>query len=297
MFRVTVPATSGNIGIGFDTAGLAVDIFNYVDFEARPSGLVIETPGAAFAVPRDGRNLIYRAAKKAAQTIGKPLPGLYMKQYGNIPHTRGLGSSAACIVAGIMIAEILLGHPLSQSERLEIATVMEGHPDNAAPAIYGGVCISVQDGRQIITSPIAVKNDLMVAVLVPDFTLSTRRAREVLPKAVSVPDAVHNIGRMGLFVSALYSGDYSLLRVALDDRLHQPYRKGLIQNFDRVVQAALSAGAYGACLSGAGPTILAFAPDDSAFLPRLEERLQGIGGGWKPLLVPFNQRGAFVQAL
>lgn len=297
MYKVTVPATSGNIGVGFDTAGLAVDIFNYVEFEKRPSGLHIEAPGAAFPVPKDGRNLIFRAAKKTAETLGKPLPGIYMKQYGKIPHTRGLGSSAACIVAGILMAETLLETPLSKSQRLEIATVMEGHPDNAAPAIYGGVCISVKDQGKILTTPISVKEDLMVAVMIPDFTLSTKRAREVLPSSVSIPDAVSNIGRMGIFVSALYSGDYSRLQAALDDKLHQPYRKPLVKNFDAVVRAALDCGAYGACLSGAGPTILAFVPKKDGLLPLLQKRLQTIQGGWKVILTPFNQKGAFVETL
>lgn len=296
MYRVSIPATSGNMGVGFDSTGLAIDLFNTIEFKALPSGLVIEAPDAPFPVPLDGRNLVYRAAKETASYLKQPLPGLFMRQYSSIPHTRGLGSSAACIVGGILIADTLLDASLSKQQMLEIATKMEGHPDNAAPALYGGVCISVKCDDGYLSQPITLAPGLGVAAIVPSFTLSTKKAREVLPRQVSVTDAVSNIGRMGLLVSALQNGDFSLLHTALDDRLHQPYRKSLIEGYSQVEDAAYRAGAYGVCLSGAGPTLLAFFPlDKEDFASLLEQHLSSIPGNWKPMVTQFNQGGAFVE--
>ena len=295
--KVHIPATSANMGVGFDAAGLALGIYNTIVFERRPSGLEIEAVHPKFRAPRDERNLIYRAAKFAADALGAALPGLYLRQDDHIPHTRGLGSSAACIVGGIMLADQLLEAHLTQDQILALATQMEGHPDNAAPAIFGGVCVSVRcaDGG-ICTQHIPVRDDLGVVALVPDFTLSTRRAREVLPETVSRADAVANTSRMGLLVSLLYTGKYDLLQEALADRLHQPYRKALIPQYDAVASAAQKAGAYGVCLSGAGPTMLVFYPaQDAAFAERLSRALSGIEGGWQPVFTHIDQRGAYIE--
>lgn len=296
MYKVTVPATCANIGVGFDSTGLAVDLHNAVEFEAIESGLIIEADNKNFNVPKDKSNLIYKSAVQCADTLGKKLPGLHMKQIDKIPHTRGLGSSSACIVAGLLIATTLLGENLGKQELLAIANEIEGHPDNVAPAIYGGVCISVMEEGKLVSHPIPVKDDICVAAIVPDFTLSTKKAREVLPKSVSMADAISNTARCGLLVSALYSGDYSLIDAALADRLHQPYRKTLITGYDEVREAAKKAGAYGSCISGAGPTMLAFFSNkDKELSAKLEANLKGIEGGWTPMVMNFDTKGAFVE--
>lgn len=298
MYRVHIPASSGNMCVGFDSTGLALQIYNSIDFEARKSGLVIEMDAPAPFIPTDGRNLIVRAARRAADCMGKRLPGLYLKQYNRIPHTRGLGSSAACIVGGILLADTLLGAGWSRERVLSLASEMEGHPDNVAPAIYGGVCISAKAEDGYLVRPVPVGEDLAVCVAIPSFTLSTRKAREVLPASVPMKDAVSNIANMGLLVASLYERDYTHLGAALHDRLHEPYRKTLIQGFDDVIQAAYDLGAYGACLSGAGPTILIFLPAGKQdFERQLQEKLRSIPGGWKAVLTDFDRRGAFVETL
>lgn len=298
MWKVNIPASSGNIGVGFDCAGLAIAVYNAIDFEARESGLVIEQSVPAPYIPCNENNMIFQAAKFAADKLGKKLPGLYLKQYNAIPHTRGMGSSAACSVGGILIADTVLRANLSKEEVLELATELEGHPDNAAPAIFGGACVSAKRPSGIVTRPIPIREDLALCLAIPSFTLSTKKARGVLPKQISVSDAICNISGMGLLISAFYSGDYSALRIALDDKLHQPYRKGLISHFDQVLDAFYAAGAYGACLSGAGPTILAFVDKaDKGLAQRVASKTKNFPGGWKIVASDFDRKGAIVQKL
>ena len=297
MYQVRIPATSANMGVGFDCAGLALDIYNTIAFERRKSGLQIEFAHPEPFVPRDGRNLIVRAARFAADKIGRKLGGLYLRQDDHIPHTRGLGSSAACIVGGIHIANTLLDGRLSREDMLEIATELEGHPDNAAPALYGGVCVSTRYEGKVLTQNIPVREDLAVCPIVPSFTLSTKKSRDVLPAGVTRQDAIQNIACMGLLVSALYTGDYRLLAPAMQDRLHEPYRKALIPGFDDVERVALEQGAYAVCLSGAGPTLLAFYPAGGNSPEKLSAALAGVPGGWKAISSGFDRRGAYVEAL
>lgn len=298
MYSVKIPATSANMGVGFDSTGLAVELYNTIHFFEIEEPLIIETDKESPNVPRDKRNLIYRAAKYTAEKYGKRLPGLYMKQFDDIPSTRGLGSSAACIVGGICIADTLLGLGLDRMEMLNIATDLEGHPDNVAPAIFGGVCISAVDDGRVVSHPIPIRDDLAVAVLIPSFTLSTKKARSVLPEQVSMADAINNISREGLLISALYSGNYELLSTALQDRLHQPYRKRLIAGYDKVTGICGECGAYASCISGAGPTILSFFPaakEDTEAL--LNSRLADIAGGWRAIVAPFDRQGFTVKIL
>lgn len=298
IYSVKIPATSANMGVGFDSTGLAIELYNTIHFFEIEEPLIIETDKESPNVPKDKRNLIYRAAKYTAEKYGKKLPGLYMKQFDEIPSTRGLGSSAACIVGGICIADTLLGLGLERMEMLNIATDLEGHPDNVAPAIFGGVCISAVDDGRVVSHPIPIRDDLAVAVLIPSFTLSTKKARSVLPEQVSMADAINNISREGLLISALYSGNYELLSTALQDRLHQPYRKRLIAGYDKVTGICGDCGAYASCISGAGPTILSFFPaakEDTEAL--LNARLADIAGGWRAIVAPFDRQGFTVNIL
>jgi len=302
MFRVHVPATSGNLCVGFDSTGLAINIYNSIDFSARESGVVIENDRPALHTSSAESNLIVRAARAAAQELGMSLPGLYIKQYDRIPSTRGLGSSAACIVGGILIADRLLGAHMPRQQILALAAQMEGgFPDNAAAALYGGICISTrrEDGS-FFTRSIPVARDLELCVIVPQFSLPTQKARGVLPRMVKRSDAAFNVANMGLLVSALYEREYKLLRLALRDRLHEPYRKPLIEGYDEVCELAISLGAYATCLSGSGPSILAFIP---AALPdyagKLNDalRTRRTPGRWRATQAEFDRRGATVEML
>ncbi len=300
MKRVNIPATSGNMGVGFDSIGFAMNLYNSVDFGPSPSGrLLIEQAEGGCHIPCDERNLVYKAALETAAALHKPLPPLHLIQHNRIPLASGLGSSAACIVGGILIASEILGKPLSKEEALKIAARMEGHPDNAAPALYGGITVSkaVLDGYLTINLP--VKGDLAVCAATPriKIKLSTLDSRKALPACYPPADVVNNLGCTALLVSAIYSGDYSLFKTALADRLHQPYRKKFIPGFDDIIARALELGAYGACLSGAGPTMLAFVPEGEkeAFARRLGERFPEKTVEWDVRALSICQKGAHIE--
>jgi homoserine kinase len=275
MQTLRIPASSGNVGVGFDSTGLSISLYNEIDFAVAKNGKLTIEQATGENIPCNAHNLVYKAAQQTASYLQKELPPLFLRQYNHIPLASGLGSSAACIVGGIMIADALLGGNLSKADMLKIATKMEGHPDNAAPVIYGGVCISQMEQNGIFTYPLAIKESLSLALIIPNTSLATKKARSVLPGEIPVKDAVHNIACMGLLVSALLQEEYALLEKALDDRLHQPYRKELIPNFDTIIAHAKELGAYGACLSGAGPTMLAFIDTQKkeAFAADLEKTL------------------------
>ena len=224
--------------------------------------------------------------------MGAKAPGLRLVQRDAIPMTRGLGSSAACIVGGIAIAQKLIRGEINREALLNMATFLEGHPDNAAPAIYGGLTISVKEKDSVVSHAIPVPENLCAALIIPSYSLSTELARSILPKQLSMGDAVHNLSRLGLLISAFYQGDVSCLSVCLDDRLHIPYRKKLVEAYDEICAAALRCGAYGACLSGAGPTIMALLDCcNTGFTERLQPILDTLPGGNRVMTVTIDRTG------
>ncbi len=296
MHVVHVPATSANLGPGFDTLGMALDIYNSVVF-CQSDTLTIELETSNPNIPLNSQNLIYIAAKRTADLLGRALPPLYLKQYDHIPMASGMGSSAACIVAGIYIADTLLNLWLSKKQILDIATQIEGHPDNVAPAIYGGLCLNQNNNGDILTLQIPVKGDIAVCIAHPSFSLSTKTARKVLPHEIPMHDAIYNLSCIGLFTSAFYTQDYSLLPYALQDKLHQPYRKHLIKGFDQIIKIAHSLGAYGTCISGAGPSMLSFIKESQLdfFAQNFSEALKEISGNWSVIPSKINKNGAIVE--
>ena len=223
--------------------------------------LQIEAHGdGAETIPTDEKNIVWKAARMVLERSGNgdKFKGAILKMKNNIPMSRGLGSSAAAIVAGLTAANEIIGKHFSKKEILKFATEIEGHPDNVAPAIYGGFTISTMDKFQVQTFSFLPKIRLKLIVAVPDFPLSTRIARQVLPKSVSIKDAVFNIGRASMLVAALMQGKENFLATAFDDAIHQPYRTKLVPGMQEVFQAAKKAGALGVCLSGAGPCLIAF---------------------------------------
>lgn len=259
---VRVPGTSANCGPGFDSIGLACTIYNDLELTLRKeSGLNITVCGEGEEnIPCDERNIVWRSVRYLLGKAGrdKEYRGAVIHMWNHVPLSRGLGSSATAIVAGLKAANVLIGNRFSRRDLLQFATEIEGHPDNVAPAIFGGFTVStVTDGRVECFS-FMPKSRLRLVVAVPDFPLSTRKARSVLPAQVPMKDAVRNIGKAAMMVAALCRGNDRFLHHVFDDALHQPYRARLIPGMYDVFAAARKAGALGASLSGAGPCLIAY---------------------------------------
>ncbi|SHF67636.1 homoserine kinase [Caldanaerobius fijiensis DSM 17918] len=278
--RVKVPATTANIGPGFDCLGLALNLFNTVEVKLGGNN-----------VDRD--HLVYKAVKKVYDSAGKIMPEVEVNVYGDIPIERGLGSSASCIVGGIIAANKLLGNVLSFEQMLNLAVEMEGHPDNVVPAFVGGMTVSVQENGKTYFVKIDVPKSIMFVGLIPEIKLSTKKARAVLPDMITQKDAVFNVSRVAFLISSLMTGKLDNLSFALQDRLHQPYRKTLIPDFDVIFDAARYYGAKGVFLSGAGPTIIAVNDvNNTAFIESIERTVDDLQIKWNVVPLFANTRGA-----
>lgn len=264
--RVNVPASTTNLGPGFDVLGMALKLYNTVEMEVSASGLCIEIEGeGADILPRDEDNLVYRAAKLVFERVGKKTPPMMIRLINRIPLARGLGSSGTATIGGLMAANAISGADLTRGETLDMAAAVDGHPDNVAASIFGGVVIASPTEQGVTCMKFLPPKPVDVVIVVPDFYLLTSDARAVLPASVDLQTAVFNIGRASLLVSALATGDFRLLGIATDDKLHQPYREKLIPGMRDVFRAAKSAGENVAvALSGAGPSIVALCTDNGA---------------------------------
>ncbi|AKL97165.1 homoserine kinase ThrB [Clostridium aceticum] len=257
MIKVTVPATTANVGPGFDCLGIALSLYNEIEVEEIEEGLLIEVEGRdQEKIEKNKNNLIYQSMLKTFDKIDRYPKGLRIKQYNNIPLARGLGSSAACIVGGIVAANKLMGNLLSQEEVLELAVEIEGHPDNVAPALLGGVVVSCQDEGKTSYVRFPVHETLKFIVAIPEVELSTKASRGVLPESVPFRDAVKNVGKSSLLVAALMSGELEKIPYALQDCLHQPYRTKLMASLETIFSKAEKLDLNQLFLSGAGPSII-----------------------------------------
>ena len=255
---VSVPATTANLGPGFDCLGMALDVWNTITFTTGGSGFSVRGQGAD-DLPAGQGNFISTAFAVPFEKSGTPVPEVEVVCHNRIPVGRGLGSSSAAVVAGIVAGNELCGSPFTQDEMLAMAANVEGHPDNVASAILGGLQVVVSGGDGIVTSSVPLPKELDAVLFVPDQPVVTEEARSLLPRRIDRDDAVFNIGRVGLLVNALATGDLSLLRTATEDRLHQQEREKLFPAMKNILRAALDAGALGAFLSGSGSSVLAFA--------------------------------------
>ena len=291
---VRVPASSANLGPGFDSFGIAWQLYNEIDFQITEDGFSISGCAEQY---QNENNLACRGFRRVLERCGIPYTGVAIR-FGRcaIPVSRGLGSSAALIAAGVTAANELYELGLSRSELLLLATEVEGHPDNVAPALYGGLCVSAMDGGRAITRRFPLSDRLHFAALVPPFELSTALARSVLPESLPREDAVFNVSRGALLLRALGDGDAELLAFAMDDRIHQRYRATLIDGFHTARNEAQESGAAGICISGAGPTILCVSerPD---FPARMETALELALPGWEFLELTPDLDGARVAAM
>ena len=276
------PATSANMGPGFDCLGIALDIWNTVTVEVGGGGFEISGEGAG-ELPADESNLVWRSIARVFAETGQSMPRIGVRCHNDIPTTRGLGSSSAALVAGLTIGNRLCGNPFERDDLLQLAASIEGHPDNVAPAIFGGMRIAVTHdapavtihdddyayntnapvvhAQRVIAAPVPIPDGLSAVLYIPDSPMPTEEARGLLGPEVSRADAVFNIGRAALMVQAMATGDLSNLAIATDDRLHQPARRSIFFPMYNIIRAAVNAGALGAFLSGAGSTILALATE------------------------------------
>jgi homoserine kinase len=298
--RVRVPATSANLGPGFDALGLALALYNdVVAAEASSTIVRIEGEGAGRLATND-KNVVARGVRLAYKAAGRAFRGVSLACVNRIPTARGLGSSAAAWVGGLVAGNALLGAPLDRDAVLDLAARAEGHPDNVAAAIFGGLTVSCEgaEGTRAIALPVPAT--LRWVALVPEITSATAEARAVLPASVARADAVFNVQHVALLLAALQTGRADALPVALDDRLHQPYRRRLFPWMPEVVAAARRAGALGCVLSGAGPSLLAVAVGDEAAAAKvagaMEEALRAAGIAGRARALEVDLGGAIVMA-
>lgn len=254
---VRVPATTANLGCGFDIFGLALQLYNTFTLTvAAEPGWRVSVP-AGIKVPTDANNLFYRAARRLFEHIGSVPEALHLTLEVDIPLARGLGSSSTAIVGGLAAANALMGNTVDRDTLLAMAIEIEGHPDNVTPALIGGLTLSyTRDGQQAYLA-LPLGDELRFVVAIPDFELSTATARSVLPAEVPRADAVFNGSRTALFVYAMHHQRYDLLAAAMEDRLHQPYRAPLVPGMEEAIAAGRRANALGVALSGAGPALVA----------------------------------------
>lgn len=294
MIKIQIPATSANIGPGFDSLGLALRLYNRVWMEECGDIQISTTDGTD--VPHGEDNLIFKTVRFLYELCGKPLPGLYISQENNIPMTRGLGSSSACIVAGLLGANMLLGEPLSKPDIVNLAAVLEGHPDNSTPAILGGLTTAVLQENRVYSVKVPISGRLKFAAFIPDFELKTEEARAALPEQVKHKDAVFNLSRTALMTASLFSGRLDNLRIAVEDKLHQPYRLRLIPGAEEIFTLCDKMGAYACYISGAGPTLMAMVNvTDISFKTRAEKALAELPQKFRLEMLDCDETGATVE--
>lgn len=262
-YGVRVPATTANIGSGFDTLGIALGLYNEIYFEPERDKVLWDTE---FIVEGEGineivfgkGNMILSAMQAVGNSVGKSICGGKMNLINHIPLARGLGSSSSALVAGAYLANLLLNEPLGKEELLNIVAKIEGHPDNVSPAVFGGFCVSLMNESLVSVAKIEISSEWKAVVAIPEYELLTADSRAVLPATYSRADAVHNIGAVSFLMSAFMLQNPEYLRHGLSDRIHVPYRLELIPGAEGAIQRAYENGGYGATISGSGPTIIAF---------------------------------------
>ena len=291
--KVTVPATSANLGPGFDSLGMALAHYDAYEVEVVSSGLEIQISGeGANSAAKDETNLIYRSMKLVFDSVGKKLPGIRLTCHNSIPHGRGMGSSGAAVAGGVMLAAGLLDNKFSEKQLLEFATKMEGHPDNVAPALFGGLTIAWVDEQGPHHKKLTVHRGISPLVLVAPNEMSTKLARSLQPETVPHTDAVFNVSRSALLVAALTQSP-ELMMAATEDRLHQNYRASAMPETSKLI-AALREKGHAAVVSGAGPSVLVLEDDPQKRLSAIEFVKKGFPT-WIALALAVDFKGASLE--
>jgi homoserine kinase len=268
---VRVPASTANLGPGFDCLGMALDLYAWIEMDFADKTFIYLHGDQMRGIPTDKSNLIYKVAQMVFVKAGVSHPELEISMFSDIPLTRGLGSSASAIIGGMAAANALIGHPLSAETLFQMSTELEKHPDNVGASLFGGLVVASWDGLRADYIRITPHERLEVLVAIPEFQLSTEKARHALPKQVVMKDAVYNLSHASLLVAALCSGRLEMIRPAMQDVLHQPYRAAMIPGMATILREATNQGALGVALSGAGPTLLALVDSHSNSKHNLEQ--------------------------
>ena len=295
MVKVRVPATSANMGPGFDTLGIAFNLYNEFEFSEVSNGVEFEGFKEEFS---NEDNIVYKAMKTCFDRCGYKNKGVKISLIKEeIPISRGLGSSSTCIVAGLIGANYIMGNPLTTNELFKIGVDIEGHPDNIAPAFFGGMVVSLVEEGEAIYNKIDVKEGVSFISIIPDFELSTSVSRKVLPEEVKFKDAVYNISRVSLMISAFSNGNYDLLKYGCKDTIHEKYRSPLIRNYDLVRTKCEELGALCCFLSGAGPTIMVIIKNsDKEIVDNIKEFLKDENILWKVKELALDNLGAITHS-
>ncbi|MDQ0901442.1 homoserine kinase [Paenibacillus sp. V4I7] len=272
--RVKVPASTANLGPGFDSLGMALNLYAWIDMAISDETTIHLIGDQMYGIPTDKSNLIYKVAQMVFEQADVSHPELDITMYSDIPLTRGLGSSASAIVGALAGANALIGNKLTQYELFQIASRLEKHPDNVGASLFGGIVVAFWDGEKAESIRIEPDINLEVLVAIPAFQLSTEKARSVMPKQVAMKDAVFNLSHSSLLVAALATCNLGMIRHAMKDALHQPYRAELIPGMKTLLEQAENHGALGVALSGAGPTMLALVDARSGQKEELEAFLK-----------------------
>ena len=293
MIKVRVPATSANLGPGFDSLGIALNIYNEYEFGLEENkGIFFEGFEEEF---QNEDNIIFMAIKKVFDKYDFKFNGIRIKIIKqDIPISRGLGSSSSCIVAGLIGAFALMNMEINRDEILSLAVDIEGHPDNVCPAIFGGLVSTIMvDNKKPLYNCVEVKDGIKFIALIPRFKLSTEKARAILPKEVLFGDCIYNVGRAALLISCFSNGNYALLKEATKDRIHERFRSKLIDNFDKVYNKSLELGALSCFLSGAGPTLMAIVDNkDISFVGNFTNFMKEQNINWDIKELKIDKHGA-----
>lgn len=290
MIQVKVPATTANMGPGFDALGCALSLYAEFCFEEIESGLIIEGCAKEY---QNEENLIVVAYEKALKALNIKRKGLKIVFHSDIPISRGLGSSAALIVGGVMGANAMHGMKLSKRQCLQLCNELEGHPDNVAPALFGGLTACFVNEGEPIAMEYKIHPEIRFCALIPDFETSTHEARKVLPKMISYEDAIFNVSRVAALCKALEIKDNEVIHKALKDRLHQPYRKELIDEYETIKVLCEENGCVAFFISGSGPTCMCIY-DDETFIEKMKEAVKACVNQWQVVPLRVHSTGAMI---
>jgi homoserine kinase len=292
MLKIRIPASTANLGSGFDSLGIALNLYNYIEIGAAPGCDISSSDGSE--IPAGEDNLIYLSAKKVYEKAGIPFRGLKIIEENNVPFARGLGSSSACIVGGVFGANEILGRPFTKDGLLDIAAEIEGHPDNVSPALLGGFTVNSMDGKSVRYVKAEIPENLVFAAFVPPFELKTADARAVMPKEVSLKDSVFNLSRSALITASFLSGKYENFKLGCEDKLHQPYRLPLIPGGKKIIEESYKKRALAAYISGAGSTMMAIFDCGNEKAEEIAKEILSSAefNGWKYFILNADNSGA-----